>query len=372
MQVCKSIEVNNLAKDKEQKAKAVRIPDMSFQRRQHRGRQRGTAARMRFSSQLHRQSNTYNFEVRPAQRRTATCLNNDVFSSPDFTNVTTASGSPSSFAERDPTLPGARKGTSVKLLNRECDCFLNSPHSYTRLSSTQDCDFRNCLSQQDTRSTFAPLTSLGPNTDQQATALSTPATPHSRRYLFSMDFVSTYFSRTPRNNAHAATTPGCLMQNSSKRKGSEYWDEDRKKFVNPSRSEDVQGNDIFSPASSLCQKLGEVRKFNAQQPNDQPPLPEIEAGFMVAARPGSVHFLAPIAEDFDSLQTITLTPKAPTLPVHTPPFETRTVLPQNSTPVDKGFIVRRTSCESTASSGAKKDKRFNLFGFWIPRQNPPP
>lgn len=347
---------------------------MSFQRHQQRGRQRGTAARVRFSSQLRRQSNTSNLEVRPVQRHTGTCLNNNVFSSPNFTNITTTSRTPSSFAKRDPTLPGTRKGAPVEHVDWEPDHFLGSPRSYTRLSPTQDCDFQNCLSQQDTRTTCVPLTSPGSNTGQQTTALSVPATAHSRRYLFSMDFVSTYFSRTPRNKAHAATTPGYRMRNSSKRTGSEYWDDERKreKVANDSRSEDAQGNGDFSPASALCQKLGEVRKSNAQQPNDQPLLPESEPGFMVAARPGSVHFLAPIAEDFDSLQTITLTPKAPTLPVHTPPFETRTALPQNITPVDKGFIVRRTSCESTASSGSKKDKGFNLFGFWIAKQNPAP
>lgn len=370
MQVCKRANVNDVAKHRRRQASTAGTLSMLFRRHKQRVRQRGTTARVRFSPQLRkpRQSDISHLEVDARQSSTTTPLNDKLRYIPNLTN---ASASPSRNLDSAQSHPrnSTRKGAPVKLSNGNRDFFPFSPRSRARSSPSQECNSQNCLSPwQNVRPTTDSISSLTP---QNEAACSGPAASHSKPHIFLMDFVSAYFSRTPRSNAHAATTPGYRRKNSSKSTGSVYWDEGQKTVEYGRRPEDVQEVEESSPSSILCQKLREVRKPNFQKANDSN-APKREPGFEVAVRPGCVHFLAPTTEDIDSLQTITLTPKALTPLPHAPQSVSHPVSAYKRTPMEKGYIIRKTSCESAASSEAKKDKGFNLFGFWNSRPGPSP
>lgn len=336
-------------------------PGIQFPSHQQPARQRDSAARVRFSPELRKtpQSESNYSERDPVYSATATQSSGNVSCPKDVANASVLlSNNPGLSTRKHPQPSGTPKSAPATLAGGEYGRFILSPHAYMRPNLAQGPNLQNRLSRhQYTDAGFSLLIR------SRATPLQTLPTPRSHN-LFRMDFLGTYFSRTPRGDADKATTPGFRRHDEWVTGGSAYWQTRGDNDV-----EDLQQVDEPSPTSVLCEKLRNVRKCDARKCSGSP-APDSETGLKVAVGAAGVHFLAPCTDDIDSLQTIKLTPKGPSNYQGAPSFSPTSN--DSSKRNNKGFIIRRTSCESASSFGTKKDKGFNLFGFRITREGAPP
>lgn len=125
----------------------------------------------------------------------------------------------------------------------------------------------------------------------------------------------------------------------------------------------TQSIEQLSPLSTLYRELANSRKCNGTHE-----APRSDLGFSLTARPRGVHFIAPLADGDNSLQTIVLTPKTSGVgPLMSPSVRTSTAKHVSVSSGNGAFLVRRNSCESATSQVARKEKGFNIFGMRISR-----